>query len=82
MIEELADKISLFTRVKVKELDVEGEIYERGVADSGHTIYGIELDRTVWIGGLCTEVWHCKREDLALTYHLREGVRNDIQDTG
>jgi len=63
MIEE-TPVFSLFQRVRVKALRTNGMIYETATADSGNRIYGVKLDKTVWAGGLRTEVWHCPSEEL------------------
>ncbi len=49
-------------------VDVTGVVYERGWRDYGPPtrIYGVRLDKVIWAGGLCTEVWHCRGELLAL----------------
>jgi len=67
MIEELEGRLPLRQRVFVTELGVWGSVYERGVGDSGHTVYGIGLDGVVFPPAFtATEVWHCRREDLVL----------------
>lgn len=63
MIEEVP-VFKLSDKVLVKELNVEGCIYESTVSDLGHSIYGVRLDTVAYGGGLCTEVWHCLSEEL------------------
>ena len=51
--------------VLVKELGIEGWIYEKLPSDiPDEKIYGIMLDKTAWAGGLATEVWHCTQNEL------------------
>jgi len=66
MIEERIDKIPLHTMVRVRDLDdAVGYVYERGVSEDGHTIYGVMFDTSVCPANFVpTKVWHCKREDL------------------
>jgi hypothetical protein len=67
MIEELPDRLLIGTRVLVKELDTPGYVYERGVTDGGHTIYGIRLDTVAFPKNfVATIVWHCEREELRI----------------
>mgnify|MGYP001589213137 CR=1 FL=1 len=66
MIEEFRYRIPLHSRCRVKEVGIAGTIYEHGTdcMGSGHTIYGVRLDEIAWCGGMATEVWHCKGEEL------------------
>ena len=75
MIEEKSSRLPFWQRVRIPHLDVSGNIYEMGTADSGHTIYGVQLDSVVWAGGLCTIVWHCRREELVELSALRVGSK-------
>jgi len=52
VIEEKSSRLPFWQRVHIPHLDVSGNIYEMGTADSGHTIYGVQLDSVVWAGGL------------------------------
>ncbi len=65
MIEGRQDRLLIGQRVVVLELSTAGHVYERGTADGGDTIYGIQLDETAWPKNfVATSVWHCPREEL------------------
>jgi len=65
MIEEKENRLPLFTRVYIPEIDASGKIYERGTSDSGDTIYGVELDEIAFPPNfVATTVWHVERERL------------------
>ncbi|KKN39673.1 hypothetical protein LCGC14_0741080 [marine sediment metagenome] len=63
-------EFELFEKVRIVDprygVDVTGWIYERHESDIPPYayVYGVNLDRTIWAGGLCTTVWHCRGETL------------------
>lgn len=67
VIEEPRDMLPIHACVMVSELGISGRVYERGVADSGHSVYGIVLTETAFPKNfVATNVWHCRREDLSV----------------
>jgi hypothetical protein len=62
------DKLPLFSRVYIPEIDTSGSVYERFTSAS-HTIYGVKLDKIAHPKNfIATEVWHCKREELEVKH--------------
>ncbi len=64
----MGEKLPIGQRVLVKELGIEGWVYESGMPDSGlDRVYGVQLDEVAFPKNfVATEVWHCTIKGLVI----------------
>ena len=60
------ERLPLFLRVRVKELDATGCIYESAIPiGGGDRVYGVRLDKVAFPKNfIATTVWHCEADKL------------------